>query len=356
MRTQLTDLAVQKLPEGTYSDTKLSGFGIRIGKTRKVWFCIETKTRKRIGLGHYPAVSLSEARKKAHSTLGGSHAKTSQISFSDAKEAFLALPRWRPQSKRVLTSNLRKFTWKRSLDKITHEDVAAALDAIESPSARAHALKDIRTFFNWCVPRYLPASPCVGLRMDAQPSRDRTLSNTELQKVWKACDYVSSTFATIIKLLILTGQRKNEIGSLQFEQISLGENLCITIPPAIAKNGREHTFPIGPLTHSLLPTKTTGYLFRSAKNPEDPYNGYTFHLKQLQKLSQTSNWTLHDLRRTFVSNMASLGVAPHIISALINHVSEGLSPIQRVYNKYNYFNEMREAVDKYQHFLKTLVE
>ena len=349
MQKQLTDLTVQKLPPGTYHDTKTPAFGIRVGKNRRTWFCTHAVTRKRQPLGHYPAMSLAEARKRALVTLGSPMQEKPQLSFPDAVEAFLALPRWRPASKRVLTSSLKHFTWKRNLDKITHEDVAQALDAIKGHSARAHALKDIRTFFNWCVPRYLSQSPCTGLKMDAQPSRERVLTDDEVKAIWKASE---GTFGTIVKLLLLTGQRKMEIGTLRWSDLT---DSTITIRAEVAKNGKDSVIPLGEFAKSLLPPKTNGYLFRSAKDNDELYNGYTFHVKQLQKASGTSGWTIHDLRRTFATKHAELGTPIHVVEKLLNHVSGSLAGVAGVYNRYSYFSEMQTAVDNYEQFIKKLV-
>ena len=219
-------------------DERTPGFGIRVNKTRKTWLATNSLTRAKEAIGHYPSTSLSEARRRAQAMLlSPTGNKPTVPTFTEAVEAFLSLPRWKHHSLRVLKSSLKHFTWKRPLDKITHEDVAQALEAIEAPSARAHALKDIRTFFNWCIPRHLSASPCQGLKMAPQPSRARVLSDHELKAVWNACDGI---FGVIVKLLILTGQRRTEIASLTSEMI---EEDRITLPVTLTKNGREHSFP-----------------------------------------------------------------------------------------------------------------
>ena len=348
-KLRLTEIVVQRLPEGLYFDERTPNFGLRIGKNRKTWIVVKGEKRTQIRIGHYPSLSLSEARNRALVALGSPMQEKVHLSFSDALESFLGLPRWRPQSKKVLTSSLRHFNWSRSLDKITHEDVAAALDAIKGSSARAHALKDIRTFFNWCVPRYLSRSPCEGLKMAPQPSRDRILTEDEIKAVSKACE---GTFGTIVKLLLLTGQRKMEIGSLTWNNVT---DTTITIPADIAKNGREHVIPIGPFTRSLLPKKSNGYLFRSAKDNDELYNGYTFHLKQLHKASGISGWTLHDLRRSYASQHAAIGTPLHIIERLLNHKSGQISGVAAIYNRHSYQKEMQEAVENYEKHIQALI-
>lgn len=364
-----TDLSIQKLTPGYHWDLKVTGFGIRVGKNRKTWLIVKGKNRTKVTIGHYPDLSLADARKKALVALGTPLALKADISFTEAKEAYLGQNKWRPRSKKVLESSLRHFTWNRPLDRITHEDVAAALDAIKSPSARAHALKDIRSLFNWCVPRYLASSPAAGLKMAPQPKRARVLTDDEIRRVWIAAED-AGTFGTIVRLLLLTGQRKSEIGGLQWEWINQGG---ITLPSEVTKNGREHSFPMGrmaatcisTLTASpILPTtpsslQSTGILFRSSGKKSSkllPYNGYAFHLKQLQKASETSDWVLHDIRRSYATNMARLGVPIHVVEKLLNHISGSISGVAAVYNRYSYWEEQVEAVHKYENWLMSVVK
>lgn len=339
-KLQLTDLAVQKLGPGLYFDTKTPAFGLRVGANRKTWLVVKGERRAKVRLGHYPAMTLSEARKRALVVLGSPLAERPTISFPEALEAFLALPRWRPGSKRVLQSSLRNFSWKRNVDKISQEDVIEALEAIKAPSARAHALKDIRTFFNWCVPRYLAVSPAAGIKMEKQPTRDRVLSSDEVKAVWKASHAIPH-FGEIIRLLILTGQRKGEIAALQPHWI---KDDLVTIPAAIAKNGREHTFPIGSMSKAIL----DGYTIQPPQN-------WGWYKAQLDTLSAVKGWTIHDLRRTFASMHAEIGTPIHVIEKMLNHVSGQLSGVAGIYNRYSYQKEMRDAVQKYEAHLQSLL-
>ena len=126
-----------------------------------------------------------------------------------------------PTSPRIGVSNQAHphpaLSWTKPLDQITHRDVVDALDAIEAPSERAHALKDIRTFFNWCIPRYLKTSPCVGIKKPPQKSRDRVLTDDELARSGNGREELGYPYGTIVQLLILTGQRSGEIAALQWE-------------------------------------------------------------------------------------------------------------------------------------------
>jgi hypothetical protein len=152
----LTDLGIRALGPGLYFDAKTPSFGIRVGKKRKTWIVLKGENRTKVRLGHYPALSLQDARRKALVTLGSPFQPPAAATFTSVREEFLEKhgatlrPRSLYQIKRTL--NLY-FKWPKAVDKITHQDVVSALDGIKKPSERAHAMKDIKTFFTWCVPR-----------------------------------------------------------------------------------------------------------------------------------------------------------------------------------------------------------
>ena len=281
-------MTVRTLPEGTYFDDRTPSFGIRVGKHRKTWLVIKGKNRTKVRIGYYPAISLAEARRKAHHTLGTPLHPISSPPFTEARSEFLAQDRWKTSSAREITRLLtRHFNWQKTLDKITPADVTAAIDAISAKSEASHALKDLKSFFNWCVPRYLPHSPCAGIKPPARYiPRDRLLSNDELGAIWRAADTMGQ-YGQQVQLLMLTGQRCN-----QFLQPYSVRDGTITFPPASMKANRVHAIPIGNLTASLL--GGTPVPFHSSKKA------------QLDHLSGVTDWTLHDIRRAFASGMASL--------------------------------------------------
>jgi integrase len=346
-KIHFTDIVVKNLRPGVYFDSRTPSFGIRVGKSRKTWLVLRGANRTKVRLGQYPHTSLQDARRKALVALGTPFQRSTAPNFPEALDLFLAQDKWRPRSKYVLEHCLRyHFNWKRPLDKITHEDVAQVIEGIKGKSAAAHALKDIRAFFNWSVPRYLSHSPCVGLKMPTYAPRQRVLTDDELKRVWNAVDQIGAPFATIIRLLILTGQRKTEIGTLKWGHVTDGS---ITLPET--KNGRQHTFPLGPLAGSLLNrglSSSTSFCFPAPGKPSVPYNGWGYHLAQLLALSKTSDWTLHDLRRTFATNLAALGTPIHVTERLLNHVSGTQSGIVAVYQRHSYWDEQTAAIQKWE--------
>ena len=342
-KSKLTDRFVHtiKWNGGTtyYWDALLPAFGLRVGKKRKTFTIIRGKTRERISIGLYPAINLQEARKRAKALLGTPTHLGGSTPFLDALEQFIELHVSRLKSFAGMERILRKhFSFKKSVHSVTRQDVQLVLDDLsETPSEANHAFKYIRTFFLWCIRRgILEYSPITAMGLPyKEKSRDKLLTPEELVKIWKAA--TDHPFGTIVRLAILTGQRRGEI-----QYIELEGDIAV-IPSGFTKNGREHRFPVGTLAKELLAHNLT-------------FNGWSKSKARLDKDCGVKGWVLHDLRRAWVSTQASLGTPPHIISALVNHVTEGLTPIQRIYNRHHYLEEMRNAVLLYENHIRDMIK
>ncbi len=333
----LTDLSVNALkPTGKqvkYFDAKLPAFGVRVGKNRKTFVVMTGQDRKLVSLGHYPEMPLADARKEAKKLLAGVPIETGNgLSFPDALDQFLTkhAATLRPLSLYQITRTLRRhFKWRTTLNEITHNDVAVALDAITAPSERAHALKDLRTFFNWCIPRYLQTSPCIGIKKSPQKSRYRVLTDDELAKVWKRAKEIGHPYGTIVQLLILTGQRSGETAALRWEWI--GED-TITIPAGVTKNARATTIPMGTMARQIIAgvPRLGSLLFPARGYADKPFVSFGVRKIALDTCG-VKGFTHHDIRRTFATNMARLGVRLEVTEKLLNHVSGSLGGIVGVY-------------------------
>jgi integrase len=364
----LTDIVVQRLKNpGTYFDNTTPAFGIRVGKHCKTWIVMRGRERRRTRIGHYPAVSLGDARKQAFALLGSplSENKPPVVSFSEAREKFLEThvsmlkPRTSKEVRRIV---LRHFYWNKQLDQITSDDVATAIESIKAKSEAWHAFKDIRAFFRWCVPRYIKHAPTEGLKSPSRYiPRKRVLSEPELLSVWRAADRTGYPFGVLIKLMILTGQRYGELVSLRWEFINFRDR-TITLPET--KNGRQHTFPYSRMVTGILeviPRRNATNLLFPGRDLTRPWNGAGKAKFQLEDRPSIKPWTLHDLRRTASTTWAQLRIPPHIVERLLNHqigtihAAGTISAVAEVYNRYMYLDEMREAVEKYDGYLSALL-
>ncbi|HZM07445.1 MAG TPA: Arm DNA-binding domain-containing protein, partial [Methylocella sp.] len=130
---RFTDISLRTLKVGFYLDERTPAFGIRIGKNRKTWLVLKEPNRTKVRLGHYPAISLADARKKALVALGSPHEQTFAPTFPDTRTEYLAQGKWRPYSRYQVTRTLtRHFHWTKTIDKITHRDVAEAIEVIKA--------------------------------------------------------------------------------------------------------------------------------------------------------------------------------------------------------------------------------
>jgi integrase len=370
--THLTDVVVSRLKTpGSYFDDTTPAFGIRVGKNRKTWIVMRGTERQRVRVGHYPAMSLAEARKEAKKLLTEEPTKRSRMTFQMAcdeyKEAIkVRKPRTQRDYNRILNKYLLPKLGKRRLLEIEYDDVANIANKLKVTEG-AHCLAVARTFLRWCVRpprRYIPHSPLEGVVVVLGKPRKRVLKRDELKKVWEAATAIGHPYGTVVHLIVLTGQRPGEIANLRWSWINQVER-TITLPEWVCKNSREHTFPYGDMVAAELAavprSNRTDLLFPSYVSDERPISGWSKYKASLR--DGVEGWTLHDLRRTFATMLAQMKVPPHIVEKLLNHTMGSIgnkadsivSAVAEVYNLARYLPEMRDAIEtRWEPFLKDL--
>ncbi len=364
---KLTDQTVRSLPltdggQRDYADEAVPGLCVRVGMASKTFRLVVGKmsTRKRFTLGRYdpPHFTLAMAREKARDILAAHRLAPPEeriTTCGDALRTFFAAYQrkasTRHETERLLNKYLAGLA-DRSLASIKSGDIADIIDGLK-PSEGKHALVASKTFFKWCAGRgYVQSSPVVNLSpMRTNVARERVLTPEELRAVWSACFPVAS-FPAIVRLGILTGQRRAQLGALRGEFIDR-EKQTITWPGELMKGNRSHTIPYGPLTAALLaPFPAAGLLFPTEN--DEAFNAWGSTKERFDNRLKIQHWTLHDLRRTYSTCMASLDVPPHITERLLDHRSGVISGVSAIYNRYSYMKEMREAVEKYEAYLASL--
>ncbi|MEO1299393.1 MAG: tyrosine-type recombinase/integrase, partial [Cyanobacteria bacterium J06636_16] len=240
----------------------------------------------------------------------------------------------------------------KSLASIAPSDVTGRLQSLRStPSEQHHAFTAIRAFFNWCVRQgHLDASPVDRIApTDATPARDRILSDSELFQVLEHAKTFTKPFGTLIQLLVYTGLRRSEASHLHRDWI---DSDLLTIPGALTKNGHPHTIPLVPTAVQLLEglpdqlfVSTRGVIFSNWGNSK----------KRFDEQLPITPWRIHDLRRTFSSRHARLGTPIHVTEKMLNHISGSFGGVQGIYNRYDYIEEMREALEKYEKHIHSLL-
>jgi integrase len=169
------------------------------------------------------------------------------------------------------------------------------------------------------------------------------LPDEELRPIVIASPAIGFPFGSIVHFLALTGQRRDEVGRMAWHHLDLDRRVWI-IPAEHSKNGKPHTVHLSDQTiHLLRKVPRTGMLVFSL-NGTTPFQGYSKAKQRLDQPSRVSDWTLHDLRRTVVSGMARLGVAPHVADKILNHQSGSISGVAAVYQRHEFLIERKEAL------------
>ena len=160
-------------------------------------------------------------------------------------------------------------------------------------------------------------------------------------------------YGTIVRLLILTGQRSGETAALRWEWI--GKD-TITIPATVTKNGNATTFPIGTMARALIHgiPHLGPLLFPARGHRDKPFVGFGVSKIALDRCG-VENFTHHDLRRTFATNLAALGTPIHVTEKLLNHISGTVSGVAAIYNRHAYLDEMRAAIDAWEKRLSVIL-
>jgi integrase len=314
----------------------------------------------------------------------------SRNTYAVVRDEFLVKYRGR-QNRRPAPSTLAEITrilnaevlqpWSDvPLAKVTKRDVLDVLDAIMGRGAEVMAnrtLAYLKLLFGWSLQRgIITDDPTIGIKKPGtEVSRDRVLSADELRMIWHATQS-DSRFNAIVRLLILTGQRLNEVAQLRWSEIDTDARMW-TLPPDRVKNGRTHVVPLTDPMLAILEDHRAMQKALATKdkpmpalafttNGETAFRGFSRAKALLddrinQALTQGDQdamtpWRLHDIRRSVATHMAEdLRIAPHIIEAVLNHVSGTKSGVAGVYNRALHLDERRDALEAWSRHLMTVV-
>jgi integrase len=217
-----------------------------------------------------------------------------------------------------------------------------------TPAAANKLLKVVKTFFGWCVGRaILDASPAKGIAAPArEKARDRVLSDHELNRIIGAARQVNGPYGSIVELLALTGQRREEVARLTWNELDFAHRLW-TIPASRTKNGKAHIVHLSPEAVALVMRMPRLGRFVFSLSGSKAFQSFSKEKRKLDKLSGVLDWRLHDLRRTCVSGMARLGVPPHVADKILNHQTGTISGVAAVYQRHEFMAERRDALERW---------
>jgi len=272
----------------------------------------------------------------------------------DLLEAYIIQHVSQNRSARATSQMLRRElgAWSgRSIHEISKRDVIEVVSAVEqrgAPVAANKTLKAIKTFLRWCVGRaVLDQSPAEGIPLPTKEvARDRVLNDDELARVIIAARQIGGPYGGIVELLALTGQRREEAARCVWDEFDLHSRIW-TLPNIRTKNAKPHIVHLTDQAVAVLgEAKKQGKFVFSAAGTH-PFQGFSNAKRELDAISGVTGWRLHDLRRTCVSGMAGLGVAPHVADKILNHQSGTISGVAAVYQRHQFMAERKEAIVKW---------
>jgi integrase len=217
-----------------------------------------------------------------------------------------------------------------------------------------------RKLFGWAVEHeIIAASLMAALKAPAvEKSRDRVLTDDELRRVWNAAGQIGDPiYGAVVRVLILTGQRRGEVAGMEQAELDL-EGRLWSLPKERTKNARAHDVPLSPqaiIVINKIPRTSERFVF--SFNGEAPINSGSFGKpkERLNALCGFSDWTLHDIRRSVASGMAKLGISLPVIEKVLNHASGSFAGIVGIYQRHDFADEKRRALDAWGGFVADLV-
>jgi integrase len=368
-------------------DDDVPGFGLRIRKAgSRVWvFQYKVaRTTRRIVIGKASAIKPSRAREIAaeyHARVcqGGDPVTEKRVQVQRAAYTFSILAqryleqreaKLRPHSfaavKRHLI-NLASPLHSLPIDGIDLRTVADLLSRIEKATGLVNTNRcrsTLSALFTWAMREGLVSTnPVANTNRREERSRDHVLTNGELACVLSAShSWDNGPYGSIIGLLTLTGQRRDEIGALRWSEVDFVRRV-ISLPGERTKNGRPHEIPMSPSVLSIL-----SCLRRQHPSGLEPSGGYVFGRRPFGAWSRDKRrldaqlgdkvrpWRLHDLRRSAATGMADIGIQPHVIEAVLNHVSgSARGGVAGIYNRASYAKEKAEALARWDEQVASIV-
>jgi len=373
----LTEIAVRnaKPKDKRYDlyDAALRGFGLRVAVSgSKRWFVMRRVNGRMVRrtLGRYPEMGLAEARGigtvALHEMAGGQ--MPSRGGDSDLFEAvmveWLDKDQGNNRSRVDVEGALRLHALPAlkdlPIDTIRKRDVLRLLDEVgkTAPVQANRVLAYLRRLFNWCVERdILRASPAAGIKPPTKEiSRDRVLSHDELHAIWEAALEESHPWGPMTRMLILTGQRLDEVAGAQWSEIDL-DRAVWQLPGARTKNGRPHIVHLSPVAVEVLRdlSRVDGSDWVFTTTGLGPVKGFSKAKKRLDKGCEVTGWTYHDLRRSFATHLTEhLGISPVVTDRILNHVSGAVRGIAAVYQRGEYLDQRKQALEAWGAFVTGL--
>ncbi len=365
-------------------DEEQRGLGVRVtageGKTYLCQYTVHGQKR-RIPLGSCNGMSLKRAREAVRAILGdvargvdpaaerkkaaeearraaAHQALTLGAMVSDWQALHLASkrPRYAAEAVRAIRNAFARHLDSPAAD-LDRGTVVKTLDAMIKAGNIAMASRTAaygKAAFSWAVKRGdLSANPFAQVPVAATAKRERVLSDDEIASIWRATE-AAGPFNAIVRMLILTGQRREEVGGMAWSEVSDDYSIW-TIPSVRAKNGSAHVVPLSKgaqeLLHQTLRSEDLAFPGRRG-----PFNGYSKAKAALDQTAGIGEWRLHDLRRTMATGLQRLGVRLEVVEQILNHVAGSRAGIVGIYQRHDFAEEKRAALEAWGEHVMALVD
>jgi integrase len=321
---------------------------LSLGDIRK----IELEAARRIARQRFAEVVLGNDPAEAKAKLKAEQ----KVTYKSIAERYLASKENSVAASTYAQMKLHLQTYFKSFDNkpitaITRADIAVELQTIakdRGPIAAGKARMNLCSLFSWSMKEGLAdieQNPVINTNDPGAgaTSRNRVLNDQELALVWSCLE--NDDFGKLVKLLVLSGARRSEIGGLQWSEIDMDSGV-IRLPPERTKTGQEHILKLPPMAVAVLKSchKKPGreYLFGNGAGAFKSWSGETAKLRErIATVRDIPAWNLHDIRRTVRSGLGKLGIRPDIAELVIGHKKKG---IIGVYDLHQYEREIAEAL------------
>ncbi|MCW6509688.1 tyrosine-type recombinase/integrase [Lichenifustis flavocetrariae] len=392
MRLTKANIAKYVLPAGKAEallfDDDLPGFGLRVRAGGKRVFCVQFRIgskQRRVTLGTTETLDADQARKRAREALAkvslGADPQTEKRAAKEHASVTLAavVPRYLAYAERRQKAGHHQGTrtylqrhWaplaEISLEKVSRATVSERLAVIANengPYAANRARAALSAFFTWAIGEGVAtANPVVGTHKPAdEKARDRVLNDAELADIWHHAG--DGDFGAIVRLLVLTGQRREEVGGLLWSELTSD---LWTIGASRTKNGKPHALMLPPQALAILdgrPRQDGRDLafgsgvgsFQGWSNGKQSLDARIAVARKARRAVpvEMPPWRLHDVRRTVATGMARLGVVLPVIEKLLNHTSGSFGGIVGVYQHHTFRDEKRAALELWAEHVQSIV-
>jgi integrase len=388
MKLNKTAIAVLTLPDGqsdkTYFDDALPAFGVRVRQSGLKSYVVQYKVsgqNRRLVLGSTDAISLDKARASAKTMLAkvrlGNDPHADRLeTLANARHTFGAMlvpfmkrqkGRLKPRTYLEVERHLMvqsKALHPRPIDRIDRRVLALHLGELaesNGPGAANRCRSSLSAFFTWAAKEGLVESNPTAFTNKAteKGERDHVIPDRELALIWKAIDARHDDYATIVKLLMLTGCRRDEIGSLRWSEVDL-EAATIDLPPERTKAKRPFIVPLPPAAVAILKAhprqEGRDVVFGTGENGFRDWSGSKSELNAQLEGKDIEPWVLHDFRRSLSTTAhGRFDVMPHVVEALLGHVSGHQSGVAGIYNKAAYIDQRRRTLERWADHILGLV-